>query len=353
MAEALAAEPLAPLYVQVGTAGCEWFFEHSAESIYALTLAYPHLSFRLRKRVRDHLGREFKDRPPWRPDSRYEFRQGNRRERFMLPPNIFRRGLKEHDPHPIAYLYPTWLYSATFSQWEQLEAAWPELQRTFERFVRTLPLQSARERQFSNAYIAGLIGFARLAKHYGRNELADQAAGLAARLAEELVKRYRADVTRLTYRRIENVRQIDSLLRDGDGLFLVTAGHKAKPAKLMYLTPPLAQALRRYASKAAQSYLSYVRRTMPAWYLVGEERQVHTGENLMHYPNFSLALFKGNVLLDDPSPEDVDRWTDMAWCVGDWTYVEKLVWAIRYLQQQHAQRTGSGKLPVEAMRRQE
>jgi len=71
-------------------------------------------------------------------------------------------------------------------------------------------------------------------------------------------------------------------------------------------------------------YLDFIDRSLPGWYLAGEERQFHFGENYVDYPDFAMDIFLAKAYLEKSPPEKLAGWVDMPWCAGDLYYIEKL-----------------------------
>ena len=97
-------------------------------------------------------------------------------------------------------------------------------------------------------------------------------------------------------------------------------------AGLSLLTKPeIAAAVRNHAGEAARFYLSIIDVVMPGWYLAGEERQVHFGENFVDYPDQALSIFRAKALIERAGRKELERLLDLPWCPGDLFYIEKLV----------------------------
>ena len=69
-------ERWAPLYVEPGLAGREFFFTDSGDTFVALAGAYPHLDRPQQEAVRKFLAQEWEKNPPYGPQSRDPLDQG-------------------------------------------------------------------------------------------------------------------------------------------------------------------------------------------------------------------------------------------------------------------------------------
>jgi len=64
------------------------------------------------------------------------------------------------------------------------------------------------------------------------------------------------------------------------------------------------------------------------WYIVGEERQVHFGENFVDPPDLALGGFKALAWLRKASREELARRIDLPFCRGDLMHATKLALAL-------------------------
>jgi hypothetical protein len=320
-------EPLAPLVVDIGLAGREIFFAHSGEVIRALSLAIPHLPEPLRKEVISFLDVQWEEHFPLGTQAWYPLGEGKRRERHLWPPNSLENLQPVPGPHPFAHLYAVWCYAFYADRGDRVSKAWPQIYRCWEDFRRThLPLESRRDALWANGYLAGLIGFLRIAKNLGQQTEISAALDDGEQLGQWCVERFRDGAARLDLPIFENVGQFDRWrAEDMGGFFLpLPPHHKAKPDKFHGLTPEVGQLFVRQAPEAAAAYLKFVDRSLPGWYLVGEERQLHFGENFVDYPDFALSIFQAQAFLGNQPAGQLARWVDIPWCVGDPYFVEKL-----------------------------
>ncbi len=323
--ELLDAEQLAPMYVQLGIAGHEFFFDDSAEELHALSLAYPHLPKALQARVKTRCDALVREHPPWTPQAYYDLGEGTRRELFDVPERFTGGRDRGYEAPPaVAQLYAMWEYGRATGDWSWLDAAWPGVSQAYRQFGQSgWTLDPARGDLCMNRVIAGLIGFARLARQKGAPE-AEEAAAEAAKQLAALIEHHKADAPRLQRLVVERVSGLDQFIGSGSPIWLRIRGHKHKIAKFLDVTPEVGRALHEHALGAATVFMQYVDDLMPGWYLANEETQVHYGENFVEYPDLSLGIFQAKAHLFREDADALQRYTDIPWCVGDLYYIEKL-----------------------------
>lgn len=326
--EALQSPKLAPLFVEVGLAGRDFFFDASSETIAALALAYPWVREELKQRIVERARREFELHPLCGPESRYPLDGSERRELYEVPKALLSGRPEEPEALPEAWALD--LYGSKTGDWSAVEKLWPRAKRAFEGFrSKGWTLDPERGERFMNARIAGLIGTARLARRFGDPELAEEAARLAARALLRLAEHWRKGVEQMhLVRNFEGVAQLDRFIGSGDPLFFRIEPHRHKIAKFLDLTPEVGRALRELLGPQAVVYLELVDLLCPTWYLAWEERQVHFGENYIDFPDQALAIFRAKRFVGGEGAEALERFLDIPWCRADLYHIEKLVLAL-------------------------
>jgi len=313
---------LAPLYVQTGLAGHEYFFDSSGDVVYALSLAYPHLSKPLQEQVRSYVAAELKKYPLWETRCFYPIAEGKGRELFDVPAGILRPQSRPR-PHPLGNLYALWLYTERTGDSSIVEANWDVIRSCYAGFAAS-GWKFAPEKGdiFANRYIAGLIGYARLAK--ARNDAtSNEATRLAAQTLAAQLESFQIGLKGLAPASVKSVAEVDGFIGRGDSLFC-GAHHTAKIAKFLGLEPEIAAAVRDHAREAARAYLRVIDLMMPGWHLAWEERQVHFGENFADFPDQALSIFRAKALIERLDHEKLERFLDIPWCEGDLYYIEKI-----------------------------
>ncbi|MDW8078915.1 MAG: hypothetical protein RMJ16_08485 [Thermoguttaceae bacterium] len=325
VAEWVEGPALAPLRMEIGLAGQELFFAHSSEVILALAFAYPHLDDSVRLQTATFLRRQWEEHPPFGSAGWYPPTQGARRELYTLPPELTQRLQVGEKPHPMAHLYSVWAYGYYLGVAEAWREVWTNVKEIWQDFRKQgLKPVSKQDRLWSNAYLGGLIAIARMAKELGDEASAQQAEADCLILAQWVVDRFRADARRLAIPEITNVNDFDRWrAEDLGGFFLVLRPHKAKPDKVHGLVPEVGMLLAQLEPDSAQAYLDFVDKSLPGWYLMGEERQFHYGENFVDYPDFALGIFQAKAYFGKVSLRDLVRWIDIPLSKGDAYFVHK------------------------------
>jgi hypothetical protein len=278
-----------PLDIQPASAGQELFFAHSAEKFEALLLAYPHVVPSLQKRIRDVLSREMAEYPPLGPLGVYHIDKGKPREWFALPPTNRAGG-----PLKFAPLYGAhalWLYAATLDSWEVAQGLLPLLREQFLDLVRTWPAPIKRHDIETNRIVVDLLAFARIASRFD-----DPMAANVRRMAAE------------------GVLELIAWMREYDPA-KVEELHKGRIAQLSGLTTEMGERLARYAPNHLTSLFETIDRTIPGWYLMGEDQ----GDN----PYEALVIYTARAAAGFDSRGKLRTWLDMPFCRADLYDIEK------------------------------
>ncbi len=321
---------LAPLRVDIGLAGEELFFVESGDVFLALSLALAHLSWSARAEVKAFLAEQWREHMPVGQNRIYHPQEGKRRELYKLPPVVFSAMNPGSRPHAMAHVYAVWSYGYYAEETERWADTWELVRETWREFrQQKLPPRSQEDQLWANAYLGGLIGFIRIAGHLGHRTEADEARADAERLASWLLERFAQAALHLQLPEFQGIAWFDRWREeDLGGFFLVLRSHRAKPDKFHALVPEVGVLLGGLAPQAGAAYLDFVDKSLPGWYLVGEERQLHYGENFTDYPDFSLALFQGQAYVGGRSFRSLSAWVDLPICDGDPAFVQKAAIAL-------------------------
>jgi outer membrane protein assembly factor BamB len=317
--------PWAPLYVDPGIGGREFFFDHSSDAFRALSLAHAHLPEALRKRVERHLAEQWRTAPPYSRDAAYPLDCGRRRELFDVPEARLRRVGPAPGPS-LGWLDAVALYAESVAGWEIVEepGAWEGIRAVFDA-ADADPISPAER----NRALAGLLAMRELASRTGHEEVAAEAARRAGRLRAQIVEVFRRGAGSLAAESIPGVARIDELIGRGDAIWTRLGGHKSKITLFLGLTPRGAEALAPEVAGPARADLDFIDRTMPTWFLAWGERPAHTGENFIDYPDNVLGIFAAQALLGEPGRRaGVGANVDVPWCEGDLFSIEKLALAL-------------------------
>ena len=326
--------PWAPLYVEPGLAGREFFFGQSGDLLAALARAYPHLPEALQERVKAFLDKQWRARPPLAAAAQYALDQGERREWYRVPKEVLARVGSSRAGHPFGNVYAVWLYAERCGQHHRVKEAWPQLKAAFEDFSRTRwRLDPAKGDLLANRYLASLVAFARIAEWMGDKEAAQQAERQAEETTQALIAWWQRSAARMSLPVVPSIKEWDEFIGTGDALFFRVVPHKAKLALMHDLAPEVAARVKAKAPQAVENVWRTFDRLCPTWHLVGEERQVHYGENFVDPPDLALDAFSGLAWLTGASAADLARRVDVPFCRADLCYVAKLAILLDRIQQ--------------------
>lgn len=320
----------APLCVEPGLAGREFFFAHSAEAFAALAWAYPHLAGDpLQNRVRDWLSAQWEQHPPFASVGAYDLGTGARREYHPMTGADLTRDGADRPPHPFGHLPAVWLYATRVGETNRIREAWPRLRAAFEEWEKTgWRLDGRRGDLHANRYFGALLALTNLAALAGDAETAARAQPHIAATGRELVAWCERAAREGTLTSLTSVAQLDPFIGAGDGLSFRVKAHRHKIALLRDLTPEAAGRLRKAAPEAVEAAWQHFARLHSTWWLVGEERQVHFGENYVDPPDLALGAFQGLAWLLKAPAAELARRVDRPFCRGDLCYITKLAMAL-------------------------
>lgn len=322
-----------PLYVEPGLAGREFAFDDSGEMFETLSWAYPHLPPDLQDRIEAFLAREWQIHPPFAKTAWYPLDEGEAREWVPIPGDLRQRWHVDPQPHPFGNLYAVWLYATRCNKWEQVKSLWQMIRRCFDEFAQMgWQLNPEKGDLFANRYLASLIAFQRMAERFGDTEASQKAKGMIEVMRKALVAWWRRSAESVKLPIFLNISEWDAFIHDGDVLFYRIVPHKAKLALLHDLTPEVASFLKAEVPDAVEKIWRTFEILCPTWHLVGEERQVHYGENYIDPPDFALDAFRGLKWLCNASHEELLRRIDMPLCRADLSYGMKLASALEDLR---------------------
>lgn len=325
----LAAKPWAPLYVEPGLSGREFHADDSGETIEALARAFPLLDAKEKEAAKALLAKEWEAHPPLTKQAWYPLDKGERRELFWVPPEVLRPTGEPKPHHPFGNVYAVWLYAERCGEWDRVKDAWPQIKASFEDFAKAnWRLDPEKGDLYANRYLAALLAFARIAEKAGDADAAKQATALADKTSEALVAWWKAVAGRISPRIFADIREWDDFIHKGNGLFYRISGHKAKVALFHDLTPEVAALVKSKAPEAVEKVWTAFESLCPTWYLVGEERQVHFGENFVDPPDFALNAFKAFAWLRGAKGAELAARVDIPFCKADLAFLAKLAIAL-------------------------
>ena len=275
------------------------------------------------------LNREWNEHAPFTKNGWYGLKTGSPREWFRVPAEYRVRLGTDKQPHPFANVYSVWLFSERCSQRKFVSEKWPEIKRAVEDFLKSgWRLDPAKGDAFGNQYLASMMAAARLAEEAKDSATAEKANSAADEFSDMLVQWWNRVATNGTLKSFSTSSELDPYIGKGGGISLALAPHRHKLALFDGLTPEIAAMLRARVPDAIDSVwktFSLLYRTSP---LVGEERQVHTGENFIDPPELALAGFKAFAWLKNATAEELAMRVDLPFCHAELYYISKLAIAL-------------------------
>jgi hypothetical protein len=329
----------APLYVEPGLAGREFFFADSRETFTALSYAYPHLSRSDRSKLKKHLTALFQSRPPFGTNAVASLKDGERREHFQVPPQALSRLGNDKAAHRFGGVYAAELYAERCNAWPEVLKSWPEIQSAFTDFTNKNPNFGQKPELYFNRYLSSLIAYEKIAarmqslvmnsniaERSTNSNFAAHAGSLTMTATPTLAQWWReADATLTNF---NGSQQLDPFIQKGDKLSWAVFPHRHKLAIFQDMTPEIAEIIRREAPEAAAQVWSTFTNLAPTWHLQGEERQYHFGENFVDTPDFALSAFQALAFVQKAkTAELVDR-VDIPFCKADLYHLQKLAIAL-------------------------
>lgn len=313
-----------PLRVEPGLAGSDYAFDHSGELFEALAWCYPHLDSKLQEQVKRLLADEWSRHPPFTPDAWYPLEAGARREFFPTEGIARARAGADTPPHPFGNLYAAALYAERCGEWQRVLRSWQQIRQTYEAFAATgWRLDGAKGDLYANRYLASLLAIARMAERIGDRETARKAKAQADQTEEALAAWWRRAAGEKSVS-LRGSSELDPFIGQGDALSFRIAPHRHKIALLRNLTPEVAQRIRSREPQAVEQVWQRFETLHRTWYLVGEERQVHFGENFVDPPDLALSGFLGMRWLRGASGQSLSRRVDLPFCRADLYHLMKL-----------------------------
>jgi hypothetical protein len=323
--EEVLAQRWAPLFTDPGLAGRVFSFDHSGELFESLAWAYPHLSDELQQRVRTRLREEWASHPPFSNAAWYDLRQGQPRELFWVPAEFRSRLGSDRQPHPFAGVYAAWLFGVRCGEEELVRDSWPKLRAAFEDFSQSgWRLDSTKGDQFANRYLASLLAVSRLAERAGESDVAQRATAKGEETTAALAAWWDRALKTGTLETFRGSGELDPFIGKGDGVWLAVAPHRHRLALFQDLTPEVAALMAAKAPDATAKLTGMIHRRYPTWWLTGEERQVHFGENFVDPPDFALSVFRAESWLVESFAPELVHYVDVPCCRADLYYIIKL-----------------------------
>ena len=363
VAEMVSAGHLRPLLMVHGGPGswnASWYWVGTPETAYALARAFPYLSAELQAKVRQYVKSEWEQYPPLELDGRY-YTEGAPREPYALDQAEQRSDVvRSRDEWYRGRNF--WLDLYRIDAAASVIDGLPEDATLRDRAaalaadlggrldwailgpVRLRELRSPHETRFTtlqgsaayNAWLAGAIGFARLARTHGWHDQERLACLLAGKLALARIAqaRYVDEMHRMglvhgkpedDYRAVAHVDEQCTIVRWGPLTTVVAEDQEFPP--FIDLVPEVGRLLGDYARRQCAVYLNYLDHAAPYWYLSEAPKQSATEHHLC-----PLWHQSGNVPAQawilGKTGNDFTRYVDVTRFRGDLFAIQNLVTAI-------------------------
>lgn len=278
------------------------FFLEPTETLYTLSLAYPHLDAGLREAVKERVGRW---RAPGGPlagaigRATYEVHAGQVRSAYDEPPGKLLRiepGVLRGD---LARLYPLWLWAHTTDDWSPLERDWPNLRSLVERAPNKM------EEDCRNGHLAGLMACGRLAHRMQDKETEEKAV--------KAVRQAMRD------------RLLFELAHTRGGLIWQVPRLRSAFSRWHFLTPEVGRLLSLHTGAIHRELMSlYVDHHRPTWWLAWNIETMMRNECPYEFPTMSAEVFAARRWILAEPPEKLAAFLDLPWCKADEYYIQKL-----------------------------
>jgi hypothetical protein len=313
----------APLCLEPGLGGREFLFDEAGALFESVAWSFPFLGTDLQKQVRRWMGEEWENFPPYSTNGWSQVSLGKRREWAAVERDSLARS--ENPPHPFARVCAALLYAERCGEMKFVLQKWDAIRMCFEDFERTgWKLDPAKGDRDANAYLASMIALAVLADKAGDQAVAKRAGAWAEATTDALAAWWRRAAQEGPQPPWKGVADVDAFIGRGNALSFRLAPHRHRVALFHRLTPLVAARIKARAPEAVASVWEEFERTRRTWALVGEERQLHSGENAIDSPELAFDAFQAFAWLREPSPAQLARRVDIPFCRADLAYIGKL-----------------------------
>lgn len=316
----------APYMLEPGLADRDFAFDDSSSVFEAISMAYPYLNKELQEKVKTFLAKEWLLHPPYSIKSSYNLNEGLRREYWMNSEynNIDVIALSK-PVHPFIGMYSVKLYAERCDEWERVISNWDHLLECFNDFAKFgWELPADKGDLYANRYLASLIAFADIADKVGDKSASDRARKMINETKINLINWWKHCSENLELRTFKDIYELDEFIGKGDSLFFSIVPHRAKIALFHGLTPEVAEILSSKIPDEIDTVLKAFETLCPTWYLSGEERQVHYGENFADLPDFGIDAFRAMVYLKGEQRDKLVSYLDIPLCRADLNYIIRL-----------------------------
>ena len=335
---------LEPAYFSIGITRSWILYGYPGEQVYILSQALPFLPTATQARVKAYLYSEIREYDPTvlgfeHCDNGYGPCEmtGNRREFFTIPtspnPQPIEPNLWPPGAVPPEGLYMIWQYCDASGDWAFISTNSPP---SGERWNRMLNMFNAIPNPPSRyGHTAGAIGFARILRYYGMTNGHPYTTALARVRSGMVAGTNFAALVDLSY--------TNFLTGAHDWAFTPFHYTRTENAVGAMLAPEIGRYLREFAYTSVYTTVTYnplegqtnqrpgVESIWQGWYLTrGHYIPLLTimgyyGENHMVTPDTPWALFMIHAWVYNESGEQLRRWLDVPYSIGDLFHIQKLV----------------------------
>ncbi len=332
-----------PAYFSIGITGSWILYGYPGEQAYVLADALPFLPSNTQARLKAYLYQEIREYDPTlmgfeHCDGGWGSCEmtGNRREYFRLPaspnPEPIVPNLWPPPTVPPEALYMIWRYCNASGDWGFISSNAPPTGERWDRLVTLF--HSISNPPVRYGHIAAAIGFARLLDHYGMTN---------SSLFTSAVARVYAGMVAGTNFNLFLERSYDAFLQ-GPHDWGWTPFHYLRHQNAVgaMIAPEIGRFLREYALTNVYRRVTYnpnegqpgenyaIESVWQGWYLTrGHYIPLipiagYYGENHMVTPDTPWALFMTHAWIYNESGDELRRWLDVPYCIGDLFHIQKL-----------------------------
>ncbi|MGE0463954.1 MAG: PQQ-binding-like beta-propeller repeat protein [Vicinamibacterales bacterium] len=295
------------------------YFRVPADTLYTLSVAYPHLSTGLQSQVRSYLAAYWQRYFASQQVRGVGWSTGTQREAMVYPPEVAARMAEIGDTlggtMPQRVFYAAWRYAQVV----------PAQAATIYQALRPLlvypppALDIVMGPGVYNDYIAGYQGFLNLYDMAGTNPDPSLRANVANQLGSLLNTRITGFAKDHPWR---------GTVDNPGGLSVNNYARRFNCSRnFLYMTPSLGQAMRSSAQASTiQAALSEYEYVCPAWFIARDSNSFQ--EASAHHIFDSHALFLAKAYVAAQSQPELSKWLDVPWMLGDLYYVQNVVAAL-------------------------
>ncbi|MEW6159347.1 MAG: PQQ-binding-like beta-propeller repeat protein [Verrucomicrobiota bacterium] len=332
--EQLISRRWAPLYVEPGLSGREFFFDDSGETFAALAQAFSHLPGELQERVKRFLAEQWEKHPPFSRAAWYALNEGARRERFPVAPDLLSRLGQDKPHHPFGNVAEAWQYAERCGERDRVLAAWPEMKAAFADFEKSnWQLDLEKGDLHAHRYWASAMAAAKMAELSEDADTSKRITAWAAELQTAIETWWHRSAERLAFPVFKGSAELDPFIGKGDALYFAIAPHRHKVALLRDVSG--VEFLQRLRLETREAIWRGFTRLNATWSLTGEERQVHFGENFVDPPDLAFHAFAAMAVLgkEDMDAHQLAAKVDLPWCAADLFFIRKVALTLESMRQ--------------------